>query len=66
MLFFNANLICYYFYPTKKREEPNKSIEKAMGKNHAAFGKKPGDPKETGWRDASEETLPFVSCAFYC
>ena len=22
MLFFNANLICYYFYPTKKREEP--------------------------------------------
>ena len=22
------------------------------------------DPKETGWRDASEETLPFVSCAF--
>ena len=24
MLFFNANFICYYFYPTKKREEPNK------------------------------------------
>ena len=23
MLFFNANFICYYFYPTKKREEPN-------------------------------------------
>ena len=22
MLFFNANFICYYFYPTKKREEP--------------------------------------------
>ena len=25
MLFFNANFICYYFYPTKKREEPNLS-----------------------------------------
>ena len=25
MLFFNANFICYYFYPTKKREEPRKS-----------------------------------------
>ena len=24
MLFFNANFICYYFYPTKKREEPKK------------------------------------------
>nr|DAO41126.1 MAG TPA: hypothetical protein [Caudoviricetes sp.] len=22
MLFFNTNFICYYFYPTKKREEP--------------------------------------------
>ena len=22
MLFFKANFICYYFYPTKKREEP--------------------------------------------
>ena len=27
MLFFNANLICYYFYPTKKREEPLISME---------------------------------------
>ena len=25
MLFFNANFICYYFYPTKKREEPKYS-----------------------------------------
>ncbi len=24
MLFFNANFICYYFYPTKKREEPKR------------------------------------------
>ena len=29
MLFFNANFICYYFYPTKKREEPkNWTIER--------------------------------------
>ena len=26
MLFFNANFICYYFYPTKKREEPKSSF----------------------------------------
>ena len=26
MLFFNANFICYYFYPTKKREEPKKNL----------------------------------------
>ena len=25
MLFFNANFICYYFYLTKKREEPQKA-----------------------------------------
>ena len=24
MLFFNANFICYCFYPTRKREEPKK------------------------------------------
>ena len=28
MLFFNANFICYYFYPTKKREEPKKECDK--------------------------------------
>ena len=44
MLFFNANFICYYFYPTKKREEPfSDSITKLtflelrmiQGKGHA-------------------------------
>ena len=30
MLFFNANFICYYFYPTKKREEP-KNKDKGNG-----------------------------------
>ena len=28
MLFFNANFICYYFYPTKKREEPKKDAQR--------------------------------------
>lgn len=28
MLFFNANFICYYFYPTKKREEPKFSASR--------------------------------------
>ena len=38
MLFFNANFICYYFYPTKKREEPkerkpyNRKTLKTKGK----------------------------------
>ena len=31
MLFFNANFICYYFYPTKKREEPKKTSRPTGG-----------------------------------
>ena len=34
MLFFNANFICYYFYPTKKREEPNKFVKCFFQKSH--------------------------------
>lgn len=33
MLFFNANFICYYFYPTKKREEP-KNIQDMLKDNN--------------------------------
>ena len=35
MLFFNANFICYYFYPTKKREEPN--LYSAIHRLHGVY-----------------------------
>ena len=31
MLFFNANFICYYFYSTKKREEPKNTKKLKLG-----------------------------------
>ena len=36
MLFFNANFICYYFYPTKKREEPFKKDESTRNDSESA------------------------------
>ena len=53
MLFFNANFICYYFYPTKKREEPIIFIPQKSVKNlflvrqrgfKLAFPDKEGEP----------------------
>ena len=44
MLFFNANFICYYFYPTKKREEPIKiAIKKAARKGLLFYWGKDAD-----------------------
>ena len=40
MLFFNANFICYYFYPTKKREEPKKE---SLLAGEALFSCREGD-----------------------
>ena len=37
MLFFNANFICYYFYPTKKREEPKEKQKESNKKILSAF-----------------------------
>ena len=36
MLFFNANFICYYFYPTNFREEPKISINSSSISIHGS------------------------------
>ena len=46
MLFFNANFICYYFYPTKKREEPKKK----SGSNGKSFPRPHHQKKTTSLR----------------
>ena len=46
MLFFNANFICYYFYPTKKREEPINSLAAAPRFQDVAGGRDSPLPKD--------------------